>query len=110
MKPSVGRIVHYFDKPTSEPLAAIVTGTYDDETVDLDVHQRPTSKKHKASTLSMKAVGPSTDEVGGWAWPLHSEPAQKQPEPRRWPPSQSAVDALAGGSVDDGLAPDGTNG
>lgn len=106
MKPTVGRIVHYFEKPTAAPLAATVTGTYDDETLDLDVHQRPTSKKHKASMLSMMKVEPATDEHGGWAWPVQSEPAQKQPEPTRsWAPPQSAVDALVGGSADEGLEP-----
>ncbi len=69
MKATVGRIVHYKEKVESEPLAAMVIGTYDDDDVDLNVFKRPTSSKHNANILSLRKVPLATDDGKGWAWP-----------------------------------------
>ena len=82
MKPTIGRIVHFFNKPESEARAAMVTRVYEDsEAVDLTVFNPPTAQKHTADNLALMKVTTAEDSARGyWKWPERiTEEAPEEP-------------------------------
>lgn len=74
MKPTVGRIVHYYDsKSRNAPLAAIITAVHDDRCVNLTVFGNQFTHfglMHLTSVVQSEAP---TD--GAWTWPPLVKPA-----------------------------------
>lgn len=54
MKPSIGRIVHYYESPTAQPLAAIITAVWSHSCVNLAIFNasgQPQSQPPTSITL-----------------------------------------------------------
>jgi hypothetical protein len=74
MKPTVGRIVHYFIEDANRqtpgmgqgPYAAIITRVHSDVVVDLMVLQ-PADVRHAGSVIKLEEA--SEDSVNYWTWP-----------------------------------------
>ena len=63
-KPSIGRIVHYYDSPHGDCLAAIITAVHTDEIVSL------TAFMQGGATVGFTSV--MQDKIGtlsSWSWP-----------------------------------------
>jgi hypothetical protein len=69
-KPTVGRIVHYFEFAGADPLPAIVVRVWGDDCINLRVFT-----DNDASPLHMTSVTRrnETDPGWGWDWPLRVE-------------------------------------
>ena len=63
-QPGVGRIVHYQQWNSPEPLAAIITAVLDDDRVNLAVYQKSGMSDPRPS-----APYSETPEDGHWNWP-----------------------------------------
>lgn len=68
-RPTVGRIVHYFEQDSDVEHAAMITRVHSDVCVDLEVwHQRPEKSGRRTSILSRPG-----DALGRWDWPRREE-------------------------------------
>ena len=92
--PSIGRLVHYYlsleaaeqlgtpEPLRTEPYASVVTRVHDGNTVDLDVHLKPTDRPGSQLRVS-RAPFSGTPVSGCWRWAPHvaaSEGAAPSPE------------------------------
>jgi hypothetical protein len=90
MKPSIGRIVIFFEQSHLErtldqsPVAkaAIISGVNEDGSVDLHVFQPVTSPAHRGSPYTpVTAVGrvtfSETKSPGSWNWPTRVDESKK---------------------------------
>lgn len=61
--PTIGRIVHYSDGSTQDPLAAIVAGINEDGTLNLGVFASD------GALFQVRDVAEATSLTYGWGWP-----------------------------------------
>lgn len=80
MKPTVGRIVHYFAPGASGPVAAIVTWVWSDDCVNLNIFADQTANPIADPSPLKTSVIKRSDFVQGdvWDWPerVSEEPAK----------------------------------
>lgn len=73
MKPTVGRIVHYVPNYGAAHLAAIITGTYDDNPLLVDLTVFTRGDLGGRVSYPIAAVAANRDETGvignTWHWP-----------------------------------------
>jgi len=74
-KPSVGRIVHYFPQPDSEPAAAIITRVWSDTCVNLHVFSDGCDQPNEDLTSISLAQDPDRPCV--WKWPNRTAGAEQ---------------------------------
>lgn len=75
MRPTVGRIVHFYDEGSVGPFAAIVTqtGGKSDTHVALEVFWPPALKLHRPASVDNVPFHEPSFGSGYWVWPSRSE-------------------------------------
>lgn len=66
MKPTVGRIVHFYDNTMDEPQAAIITRVHTDHLVNVSVFPDG-ERHHNARVVTSVHDGPAASP--NWCWP-----------------------------------------
>lgn len=72
MKPTIGRIVHYYpweDNPIGLPKPAIITAVHSDTCVNLEVFGIADDGRFRSSVLMLPEDALGVPRAGYWNWP-----------------------------------------